>query len=282
MTELAERLVLASSLGPPQKAARNAVEELKNMRDELKSVEQHQNDLYSIRRELAAYLAPGTAQPKLQASTVSSELAASVRTAENTVQRRVVANIFGASLAQDSARPKSRGWAALRGEKSGDALPAAAPLWVCSPESGWHAHVGVAQLPSRPGTVGSVRTASESATAELTTPGTSIVPLVGRLYTTSEHPVLPAPSSPALTGSYGKQLPWRPLRYDFDGDRRWVRMKQPTLPPPKTPSGMTKRPSGRMASTKSLPQLLCSTYGSKVADVHLYTEYVPMNIPMSM
>ena len=277
--------LIVSSFGPPRRAAKTPLEELRLLREELKLLTDHQHKLTLIRRDLNVLTLQQRAEAAAEAEADEREEAkykAELRAAESAVTASVLSSVFGAkglSPAGGGAKVagalkksgSSRGWLAVkRAAIEQQPQPMAAPLWVCSPGDGWHAYHGLARSPaSRPGTAND---ALPSATRDPATLDGDVFPLASKLSTglRQQRPGQ-RPATPSEMGITPYGLPGiavRQNRYDsLAAPARWVPVLRPVaIPDTKSTTTSGSRSSlgsraGSRGQGKSLPTLLLKHYG---------------------
>ena len=279
-TQFRTKQLLISSLGPVRQSANNALEELKALREEMRHVEQHQKKLRKIRSELAAlrgagqdaasasapiHHPPALKRQSSSSSNLITELAqaelAQAEAAVKTIVLNKLSNGIVSNGMVEQARPHpapsdakakaaKRGWDALRRAAATAHLqPVASPLWVCSPESGWHADHGIALATSlSPGTGAngpdvSVEGGTEGASVD-------VVALASKL---STKQLSRSGLAHKGTHAYRKRQPWSPTRSDIGEGLRPADRPKARTPAARAGSGFGATRLNRTA--QSLPQL---------------------------
>jgi hypothetical protein len=235
----------------------NVHDELVLIREQTEAVEQLSGNVEEVRRALAAMGGEGKSRLAMPRSLAHLDMDSRPGTRGTT-----------------SSRPRSRASLGQRpsrmslGKSSGQLVaPPLAPLWACSPSTGWHAHA-TSQLVALPRT-----SSSSSLIPALMSPKTSPTPQfmevgVGAgLQTSLEEDALLTLSTstiklssgrgPELVDTYRQQLPWTPMRYKYD-ESRWVASERPIYIHPDRERG--KERMLRIRNARSLPSLLASTY----------------------
>jgi len=265
---------LMSSIGPVRKEAVNQLEDLKMLREEMKHVEDLQEELNTIRKELAAWSTEGGCADEQATAPALAQLGA----AEDAVKRSVMSKLFG-SPASSTPSP-SKGFARLRQAYSEANLrPTAAPLWVCSPESGWHANLGVVNPGSRgttpvpsPTKMPTTKAALLPPSPGLSTASARSIITLGSVLSTQTTPTRPVTSldpplvqAETLSDTYGNLRCRTPLGIRYDGEEtRWVSVSKP-INRAETPSARRATPTLTKLGGRPIPQLVDE----------LWTRYAP-------
>ena len=136
-----------------------------------------------------------------------------------------------------------------------DSLPSA-PLWACSPSTGWHAHEQLAHQrpPTQSVTSGRASPSVWPTCSSHPDPEEKGAAQQGAMSTTR----VPVEASFKLVDSYSRQLPWSPMRYEANRSR-WVASVVP-LEAAKASVPHRYERVRRMRNAKSLPSLLAATY----------------------
>lgn len=269
-TEERKDFLKPSAIGPERKPAKNALEEIRALRQDTQQMSDAADKLQKIRNSLASIRA-GRPVQAVEDAELSRVLAQQKADAQGAMQRAVLGTLFGgkkgpspfdpsSSLGGNTAVPgKPKGLAALARKhglvSSGtESYPAdtgppmasltQSPLWTYSPASGWGAHHVAARAVPRAQTPGLKRSTPAASAAGLLS--LEVVPM--------------ATTAPRLQGgnlvteAYSQAgSRWRPVRYDLP-TCTWVPCARPVQLPSRTRKKDSVRPS------RSLPSLMSDTY----------------------
>ena len=264
-----KRQLLISTLVPGRKSTKNALEELKALREEMDAVDEAAHALRRIQQQLLQL------QGGRCVAEVDEEAAPSSKLAAISNEDRVKVSVLGALAGSGHSLVAGSNGALMRrsGDQRGkgglfakrlpagfsmmhDAVrlqPVASPLWVCSPSAGWHAHYAVGApkacrfpLPSSSPS-SQLLSHADADGSDLFSPGIAEVGGgIERQRAVNDHP---------LTDAYAKKLPWR-------APPQAERSFTPAARSIATPSATARSPRRKaMRPTRSLPALLSKTYG---------------------